>query len=524
MPVKYLKQLWNEKPFLVIILLAAFVRLIAAILSKGYGMHDDHFLVIEPSQAWVDGTDYDNWLPKNQVNPVPQGHSFFYVGIHYLLFLFLKFAGISNPQVKMLIVRLIHAAFSMIIVTAGYRIAGKISGGKAARQVGILLALLWFMPFMSVHNLVEIVCIPFLMLGIWMILKSGDTKNDILKYAAAGLVMGIAFSVRFQSLLFIGGTALALLFTRKWYHAIAFGTGALIMIFIIQGITDFFIWGYPFAELKEYVRYNIEARNEYLTDSWYKYLLLICGIIIPPLGLFHLFGFLRTKRKYLLLFLPAIIFLVFHSMFPNKQERFIFPIIPFFVILGVAGWQDFTGKSKFWLRNTGLMKGCLLFFWIINIILLAFVTPTYSKKSRVESMTYLSHYPDINNLMIEDTNRGSTVPLPLFYLGHWANIYQLSQEVSKKTASHYHSLESLDYFRSSNPAEYPEFILFFGDKNLDGRLKNVMTIFPSLQYETRIDPGFTDRFMTWINPANKNESMYIYRNVSVNEASGNKHQ
>jgi hypothetical protein len=414
----------------------------------------------------------------------------------------------------MFIVRFIHAAFSLTVVSAGYKITGNISGTKAAKQAGIMLALLWFMPFLSVHNLAEIVCIPFLILGIWMILKSCNTRDDILKYASAGLIMGIAFSVRFQTLLFIGGTGIALLFTRKWYNALSFGAGALVTILIIQGVTDYFIWGHPFAELSEYVRYNIAARNDYLTDSWYKYLLLICGIIIPPVGLFYLFGFFRTKLKYLLIFLPALIFLVFHSLFPNKQERFIFPVIPFFVILGAAGWQNFTETSRFWRRNDRLLKVSLSFFWIINIILLVFVTTTYSKKSRVESMTYLSRYRNIGNLMIEDTNRSSTVMLPLYYLGQWVDVYQYAQELTLKPATHYHNLNNLDYFKSVSPEDYPEFILFYGDKNLDNRLKRAMGYFPSLQFETRIDPGFTDRVMTRINPANKNESVFIYRNVS----------
>ncbi|MCB0484019.1 MAG: hypothetical protein KDC37_05600, partial [Flavobacteriales bacterium] len=53
-------------PLPTVLLLALVPRLVAAIFSKGYGMHDDHFLVIEAAQSWLDGFDYNRWLPWNQ--------------------------------------------------------------------------------------------------------------------------------------------------------------------------------------------------------------------------------------------------------------------------------------------------------------------------------------------------------------------------------------------------------------------------------------------------------------------------
>ena len=44
------------------------VRLIAAVFSQGYGMHDDHFLIIEASTSWVYGYDYNGWLPWSAGN------------------------------------------------------------------------------------------------------------------------------------------------------------------------------------------------------------------------------------------------------------------------------------------------------------------------------------------------------------------------------------------------------------------------------------------------------------------------
>ena len=51
---------WNKQPLTALMLLAAIIRLPAVLFSKGFGWHDDHFLIIESSQSWADGLDYNN--------------------------------------------------------------------------------------------------------------------------------------------------------------------------------------------------------------------------------------------------------------------------------------------------------------------------------------------------------------------------------------------------------------------------------------------------------------------------------
>src|SRR5271156_6829906 len=116
-----LKKYWNEKPLSFIVWLAFLVRIPAIIFSKGFGWHDDHFLVIEAAQAWADGTDYNNWLPGFG-GAQPDGHSFFYSGIHFIIFKAMNMIHLHDPQTKMYIIRLIHALLSLLIVYYGYKI------------------------------------------------------------------------------------------------------------------------------------------------------------------------------------------------------------------------------------------------------------------------------------------------------------------------------------------------------------------------------------------------------------------
>ncbi len=496
-------EMWEQQPLKLILLVAILLRLVAAIFSKGYGMHDDHFLVLEPAQSWVDGYDYNKWLPGSNATPNPSGHSFFYVGVHYLILLFMKYAGVFNPQTKMFIIRLLHGAFSLITVYFGYRITLKLSDQKTARLTGLLLAVLWFMPFLSVRNLVEIVCIPFLIYGTWLIIDNLDKENRMKYIFYAGLIIGLGFSVRFQIITFAFGVGLALLIKLRWKEALLYGAGFFLSAVALQGGIDYFVWGKPFVELSEYIRYNAENATAYITNSWYNYILLILGALIPPVSIFLFIGFFRSWRKQLVLFLPAFIFLLFHSVFPNKQERFIFPIIPFIVILGMIGWQDYLLKGKFYKPGVKFLKTSWIIFWLINIIVLFPVSVMYSKKARVEAMSFLSQFQNVERILVENSVSNNIPMSPVFYTGQKVYDYSVTSDNPLSSFS-----ENVRLVR-----EYqPRFILFLEPENLDRRVSAIKEVYPNIVYETTINPGLIDKILYQLNPRNANQTIVIYRN------------
>lgn len=483
---------------------AVLLRMVAVIFAKGWGMIDDHFLVIEVAQSWLDGGTKSHWLPGYPENEGPTGHTFFYAGLHFVFFWFLELLGIFNPQTKMFFVRLIHAAFSLLIVYYGYRIADKMSDKNAARLTGLLLAAYWFMPWLGVRNLVEVVAIPFLLVATWMLMQE-DRKYTWFRLLLAGFIAGVAFSVRYQSMIYAGGMGLALLFDRRIREALLFGTGYLISMMLIQGITDLIIWGYPFAEFIEYVRYNIAHRNDYISGGWYHYIVFLLGMLIPPVSIFMLSGMFKNWRRRLLLFLPAIIFLVFHSYFPNKQERFILTIVPLIIILGTIGWHEIYHQSLRLKKYRNLIRGSWIFFWIVNIVLLAGVSTMYSKRARAEAMTYLSRYDNVHSILLENTNGYGIQIVPQFYLGQWVMIWEYVED----TPTAY--LDDM----ISKPEHAPRFVLFYRDENLDDRVENLRKYLPGLVFEKKIEPGTVDKIMHWINPHNKNQTIFIYRNKSA---------
>ncbi|MBN3036081.1 MAG: glycosyltransferase family 39 protein [Bacteroidales bacterium] len=497
--------LYGRHPLAVILIAGLLVRLAAVIFSKGWGMFDDHFLVIEPAQSWLDGYDSNRWFPGSGPDTQPRGHSFFYPGLHYLLFLFLESLGMYDPQSKMFAVRLLHALLSLIVVWASYRMADVMSGRKAAVLTGWLMALYWFMPFLSVRNLVEVACIPFLMWGSWMIVRDEKSRYTMASFLLAGLLHGLSCSIRYQVIFFPAGFGLVLFLKEKWRVALVYGLGWLTSFVLIQGVTDLVIWGSPFAEFREYFLHNLTHAANYLTGPWYMYILLLAGILIPPVSLFLLAGWLSVWRRQQIHFLPVLLFLVFHSVFPNKQERFILPVVPYLILLGVVGYMRWLNSVRS-LRLQRLISAGWVFFWVLNLAFLPVFSLNYSKRAKVESMVYLSDYQDIRVLLLEDSNSGDTQMSPRFYLDQWAaEIY-----VSKS-----HPADSLNPVFIEDPEHRPGFLLFYGTERLEHRVAQLRLLYPEIVPETVIRPGFIDRVLYRLNPLNANQTVTIYRNKAV---------
>lgn len=493
-----LKQYWIKSPLALVLFVGLVLRLLAAVFAQGYLMHDDHFLVIEAAASWAHGTDYNHWLPWTPGNNGPEGHSFFYVGLHYLLFEgFLKI-GLEDPKIQMLIIRVLHAFYSLLTILLGYKITLKLGNRQQARLVGLILAMLFFFPNFAVRNLVEMVCIPPLLASIYFLVRDEDSRSWR-AYVIAGIFGGIAVGIRYQAGLIPLGIGLTMLiFRRNLKGFLIYGSSSLIVFFLTQG-ADLYIWKRPFAELTEYISYNIEHSSTYLQSAPYMYLLTIGGALIPPISLFLIFGCIRNWKKLQYLVIPSLLFLIIHSTFLNKQERFILPIIPLLIIAGVIGWFNFTYKSKFWQKRTGLHSFFWGWFWVINTLLLAVATFSYGKRARVEAMHYV-YEQGAPNFAIEYSFRDEIRYPPQYYSGYWGKYAPID------------SGTDLEAFKKQweKRGDRPAVVLFYEDDNRSERITQFNEVIP-IDFEEQIEPSFLDQTLHDLNPNNRIERVHIYR-------------
>lgn len=475
-----------------ILVAALVIRLVAVIFSQGYGMHDDHFLIVESSASWVDGYDYNNWLPWSEGNQGhPEGHSFTYVGLNYLFFKTLSFTGLENPKVLMFLNRLVHALLSMLVVIYGMKITERLSDQKSAKIVGWMLALLWILPFLSVRNLVETAAIPIMMPAFWLVVRNKGVRD----FLWAGILLGLAVSFRYQIGVFAIGMAAVFFFSAKWKEFALFCTGVLLVFGISQGVVDWLIWGYPFAELLAYITYNMNEGTGYLPNhNYFMYIYVLAGSLLFPMGLVLMVGFARSWKKYIILFVPVTLFVVFHTVYPNRQERFVLTVLPFFIMAGVMGYalfRDSVTKEKIW-------RISWIAFWVLNIPMLLFASTMYSKKSRVEAMYALYGNGQSNEvILLEGSASGRVSMMPKFYAKSW----------------HCHFL---DYTEPSYPSPYTEqthldYIFFFDEANLLDRIKKYKEVYPQMELVKKCDPSTLDVLLRTMNPRNANEYIEVWK-------------
>lgn len=522
--IKSINNRWNSYPLRTIMLLALLLRMASAIFSEGYGMHDDHFLVIETPWSWTKGYDYDRWLPKSLgEDPKPTGHNFFYAGINYLLFQAMDGIGIENPKTEMFILRLLLAFLSLLTVYYSYKITEKLTDEKMAKIVGIFNACLWFMPFFVVRNLVEVIAIPFLMAGVWLYIKEDYEVTASMKRMKlvffAGFVLAMAISIRYQVGIFLVGMGIIMLIQKRWRDIVVFGTGVLISLFVTQGIVDIIIWGKPFVEMIGYVEYNISHRHGYgNANNYFLYVQVLFAMLVPPASVYIFFGFFRVWKKYLILFFPVFLFFLFHTYYPNRQERFIVTIVPLLITLGLIGWYDFVDKSKFWTKYLKLHKASWIFFWVLNIILILPMSLSSTKKSRINAMHYFYPIKDkVESILVDDTGREKYMWMPVFYAGKPIQIYVMAKENPEasgyfsKPSGYVSYINTIRIFEVNEDVDNPEYVIFVEDIDLDERVDRVKQTFPNLKFEAHIVPSFVDRIMKKANPVNENEEFFIYR-------------
>jgi len=443
----------------------------------------------------------------------------------------LESIGLFDVGLKMLVIRVFHASYSLLTVYLGYKLTETISNRSNARLVGLILTLLWFMPFYSVRNLVEMACIPPVLYGFYLLLASQKIdKNHWILWVLAGGMFGIAFSLRYHTILLAGGLGLVLLYRKEWIGSILFASGFLVLAFLLIGLIDIQFYEYPFHSIVRYYEYNAAHAYNFITGPPYKFIIVVFGFLIPPVSLMLMVGFIKGRKIEPLIFMAVLVFFLFHSFFPNKQERFMLPILPLVVILGTIGWQEYYQHSDFWQQRKKIISYSWKFFWTLNVLAVLLLAFTYPKRGRIETMRYLGKQTDLGSVVME-TSRKKLKANPEFYLGKMAARYKPFQSNRnytwtgfKETGRHLSddfvliftlttkkSFEQLG-LEIKETGKRPNYIAFLGNDNLEQRIARMEREYGSLEFKKYIPTSVYDNLLHFLNPRhNHDENAWIYK-------------
>ena len=494
-----------------VLLAAAAVRLIAAAFSEGYIMSDDHFLAVEPVSSWVHGENYHNWFP-NAYNETDHAQPFSYA-YYFLNFLILKFCaviGIVNPFIQAFVLRLAHAALSLWGVYLFVKLAERLISSVTWRMYAI-----WFWVFggvvtvFSVHQLVETACIPFVLLAYLYVLKYFERER-----MSALVIAAIAFSfsvgMRYQLVFFPLTLGMYLLWKRKWSGALLFGI-FFTLGFALTQIDNLLFWHKPiYQHLLDYQSYNTSHFADYPSNV-FSYLALITYYIFPVVTIVFLIS-LRRRPSHevpsserpssngpshlvpssagpssirpshaVQIFIGVAIFIVFHLIFPNRQERFLLPAVPFVLLLMIRTISKrYSCSAPSHLVPSSERPSSFGPSHIVHeamrwsIYLSIIYTVSYSfyipKSKYLEASKALYERGDFQNVVIDNWKGEESVWLPMHYVGKF--VHPLSMTSSKTIDQLKQQITHQPYYDSKRlPAPAPNYLIIWGREEAYPRAK-----------------------------------------------------
>ena len=394
------------------LLVAAVLRLLAAIFSQGFLASDDHHVVIAAADRIASGAGLPTAYARSAVLP----------GAIAGIMIVGRFLGIQDPGSQLLLVRLIQAAYSLLVVYFVYRILEQTLGPDSAQLGGLLAAVFYVMPVTSVHQLEESVCQVPLLAAYWWWIRSETAISRLPSAgwgALAGIAAGLALILRFPLIGFLAAFV-ALVLIRpaptRLQGKLAL-LGGLALVIVLQGYSNALInheWWFSFTHrlgaMLHPRRMALDAGDYPSAPPWH-YLLTLLAALIPPASVLLLAAAVKgaSRRAFRLLGIATLTFLVSHSIIANKQERFLLPVLPMLFVLIVAGLP--------WLaaRIARAYRGMWWYFWIVNAALLVVLMFSSSKKDRVAPLLYIYRRHDATGVLVAQYNE--TFQVPAYYLG-----------------------------------------------------------------------------------------------------------
>ncbi len=242
--------------------------------------------------------------------------------------------------------RFITALYGAGIVLLTYLLIAKLTSRKQQALAGSLLLL--FTPLMLLNSLYMYVDIP----GIFWIMASLYAtilfmeKFSLRRLFLAGIFAGLSMGtkVTFIVSLFIPFIGLSLTFNnwKSFTREISLAFAGFLIAFFVTNPYFFLTFPAPLIELRQHTGLVFSGRF-YIKSLFYGLglpLFLVCLTgMLSAIGFIKKQGMFERKVNFLLLSW-VIFFFLFISLFAKTFARYILPVVPSLIIIGIIGWLE----------------------------------------------------------------------------------------------------------------------------------------------------------------------------------------
>jgi len=494
-----IQRAFEKRPLLAVVVLAASVRVVAAVFSRGFLAIDDHHVLVDAADRLVGGPGLDTGFVR----------SILYPGTVALIMRATQAIDDPSPATQLLVVRLVQAVYSLCAVYFAYRVLERLAGPRTALLGGLLTATFFVLPITSVHQFEEAVCQVPLLASAWWILKTPEPRRATLLALLSGTALGLALVVRFPLITFVVPFALWVVWREpfRWRGA-AFLAGVTLVL-ALQGWSNQLVnheWGYSF---QKYYGPLLHFPPRFLTQSegyphgapW-TYAAVLLAAFLPPFSLVLLAAAAHGGTELPLLGVPTLVFLVAQSVIANRQERFLLPVLPVILVLATLG---FDAVAAWFARRSwmGVYAGLWKYYWAVNGALLVGTLFVYGKKDRVAPLVYVQARHNATGVAVAEFTY--TFPVPVYYLG-WPRppvfVLEDRNAVARDAAT----------ARAAKPS--PNYVILYSDSvPADTRLLE-RALGVRLASATAVRPSLGDRLAHLINPAHNHATEAVVLSVT----------
>ncbi|MEO1174534.1 MAG: hypothetical protein AAFX94_21140, partial [Myxococcota bacterium] len=299
------------------------LRWVAAVVAVGFFGRDDYFHVLDIALAWSDDPHFV-WETSQRAGAGIRSHLIPRT-IQGLL-LSARALGLSDPVAQLRFIYVVVGTYSSLLIPATWFLCRRMS--PRARLIATWLAATHFLlPYAGTRLLLEGVAMVPLTFGFAFLV--GEPRSRDVFYA--GVLIGLACWVRYQ--VGVMGLAAAAVLAFRDLRAVGWlALGAAVAV-TVQGIFDVATFGSFLGPVRGNIAANL-APHEGLTRSGpFSYLFFWLVLTVPPLSVVLLPLLFKAARQTPMLSIPWLAFVLFHSAVPHKEERFMLPALPLFVVL-----------------------------------------------------------------------------------------------------------------------------------------------------------------------------------------------
>jgi hypothetical protein len=335
-------------------------------------------------------------------SPVP-------VVAHYGLARLALWLGLDHPidQLRFNLVVLGILGFGLMALSGHLLFAGYEEPlRRRLRTVFALLLGFYFLaPVAFTRPMVESMAAP------WVLASAAAGAAYFREGRRASLVVSvfaaaIAAMMRPQAGVVFLALPLVIAVRRRWMDFAVLGAAAA-AAFVATGLVDAALVGGFHRSLRSYARFNLENSSSFGIEPWYMYALLLLGLSLPPVFLARYTG-LDWRGRYRPL-LPAVlmlaVFLVAHSVVPHKEERFILPVLPIFLVLLTPLAVHLLDRGQRWR---------VVLFAAVNGVVLVLLVSSPIQRTVLGVAEWLDHHTGIETVVLAQNE----VLMPWAFIAH----------------------------------------------------------------------------------------------------------